>query len=150
MASSSISLVIQRARRLRDRRGASVGAHYLRQARRQGFVCAVCHCPEELCQDHSHSTGKCRGLLCRACNLALGAIENLSPWAWALGELREAQAILDYILEWYPKDLPRRYTENPFDDSYQERFTRGDEVKLRHRNPHEIQRVGRVSKSPKY
>lgn len=41
----------------------------------QGNGCAACHAPiteETLHVDHCHSTGRIRGLLCRACNLSLG------------------------------------------------------------------------------
>lgn len=47
----------------------------------QGHVCAICKRPERikgrnLCVDHCHSTGKVRGLLCNACNIALGKLED--------------------------------------------------------------------------
>lgn len=47
----------------------------------QDGMCAVCHGPEvvnrsgkiiSLAVDHCHSTGKVRGLLCRACNSGIG------------------------------------------------------------------------------
>lgn len=49
----------------------------------QGGVCAICKKPEtavirgvaiSLSVDHCHDTGKARGLLCRACNNALGML----------------------------------------------------------------------------
>lgn len=48
---------------------------------KQGHVCAICKRPERiegrnLCVDHCHSTGEVRGLLCNACNIALGKLED--------------------------------------------------------------------------
>jgi hypothetical protein len=70
-----------RAKRLR-KLGVSVVV-YDELSRRQNGVCAVCGNPESgrhyrsravirLAVDHSHLTGKVRGLLCRACNVGLG------------------------------------------------------------------------------
>lgn len=45
----------------------------------QKGMCAICgKAPEgrRLCVDHSHETGKVRGLLCYRCNIALGYIED--------------------------------------------------------------------------
>ena len=36
----------------------------------QGFTCAICRKPtKKMVVDHSHLTGKTRGLLCRRCNV---------------------------------------------------------------------------------
>ena len=40
------------------------------------FVCEICGRTEKLCVDHDHKTKKFRGLLCQACNRALGWFEN--------------------------------------------------------------------------
>mgnify|MGYP006369172057 CR=1 FL=1 len=40
------------------------------------FVCEICGKTENLCVDHDHKTKKFRGLLCQACNRALGWFEN--------------------------------------------------------------------------
>jgi len=53
----------------------------------QDGKCAICgkeetrihnrsHKIQQLCVDHSHTTGKVRQLLCHACNVALGAIND--------------------------------------------------------------------------
>ncbi|WP_159083913.1 endonuclease VII domain-containing protein [Nocardioides terrigena] len=58
---------------------------YLAMHDEQGGVCAICHEPEgmtykgkpkALCVDHDHETGKVRGLLCAACNFALGKFRD--------------------------------------------------------------------------
>jgi hypothetical protein len=47
---------------------------------RQGGVCAICKRPPpvkgHLAVDHNHITGQLRGLLCRACNTALGSFNE--------------------------------------------------------------------------
>ena len=58
----------------------------------QNGLCAICHQPETflhkrspdpakhfvppLCVDHDHKTGQIRGLLCTACNVAIGRLEE--------------------------------------------------------------------------
>lgn len=51
----------------------------------QGNACAICGIthnglrqgrPKGMSIDHDHNTGKVRGLLCDACNLALGKMED--------------------------------------------------------------------------
>lgn len=58
---------------------------YNAQSEKQNHVCAICNEPEiaiihgkkiSLAVDHCHNTGKVRGLLCRACNNAIGAFKH--------------------------------------------------------------------------
>jgi hypothetical protein len=46
----------------------------------QGYVCAICkeECKTKnsLSVDHDHKTGKVRGLLCNACNRAIGMLKD--------------------------------------------------------------------------
>lgn len=43
----------------------------------QNGKCAICDKPyENLSIDHSHTTGKVRGLLCQSCNARLGVLED--------------------------------------------------------------------------
>lgn len=45
----------------------------------QSGVCAIClkaDPPRSLAVDHCHKTGKIRGLLCRACNVSIGLLED--------------------------------------------------------------------------
>jgi hypothetical protein len=48
----------------------------------QGGGCAICktECPggklKYFCVDHDHATGKIRGLLCNACNVAIGLLKD--------------------------------------------------------------------------
>lgn len=49
-------------------------AEYRQVEQEQGGCCAICgdKPTERLCADHSHQSGKRRGLLCPSCNKALG------------------------------------------------------------------------------
>lgn len=55
---------------------------YNRILNSQKGVCAICGLPESnkrmknLAVDHNHNTGKVRGLLCRNCNIAIGALNT--------------------------------------------------------------------------
>jgi hypothetical protein len=68
---------------------------YARRAAEQGGVCAIClsKCPtgRALAVDHSHLTGKVRGLLCNRCNTGLGSFKD-NP-----ARLRKAA---EYIESW--------------------------------------------------
>lgn len=43
---------------------------------KQDGHCAICNHEKELQIDHDHKTGKVRGLLCRACNTAIGKFKD--------------------------------------------------------------------------
>ena len=46
---------------------------------KQDGVCAICGKPptkQKLCVDHCHHTDKVRGLLCKACNAAIGQLQD--------------------------------------------------------------------------
>jgi len=47
---------------------------YKRLVELSGGACAICRIIGPLNIDHDHKTGEVRGLLCRTCNLALGAL----------------------------------------------------------------------------
>lgn len=58
---------------------------YKEQSAKQGDACAICNQPEtavirgkviSLAVDHCHDTGKVRGLLCAACNTAIGSMKH--------------------------------------------------------------------------
>lgn len=57
-------------------------AEYEAMVAAQNGVCAICLKPptkgngKKLCIDHCHTTGKIRGLLCCACNSAIGNMED--------------------------------------------------------------------------
>lgn len=42
----------------------------------QNSRCAICSSSDRLVVDHSHETGEVRGLLCHACNVALGLLKD--------------------------------------------------------------------------
>ena len=57
---------------------------YDQKLKEQGGVCAVCgrdNGKRRLAVDHNHQTGRPRGLLCTACNMALNRIESIPNWA---------------------------------------------------------------------
>lgn len=67
-----------RARQLKSRYGLTPTA-WEAMAAGQGYRCALCRRQTKLVVDHDHETGKVRGLLCRACNTALGALGDSLP-----------------------------------------------------------------------
>ena len=72
--------------------------HYESLLRKQGGACSVCKKPEtatartgvvrRLNVDHCHDTGKVRGLLCVACNVAIGM---------ACDDPKRLRALADYL-----------------------------------------------------
>ncbi len=73
----------------------------------QGGLCAVCKRPEsenngkKLAVDHNHTTGNIRGLLCLACNTAIGSLKDSKELV---------KKAFEY-LDWYEKTIP---TEEAF------------------------------------
>jgi hypothetical protein len=67
--------------RMRKRYGITL-EDYERMMVEQGGGCAICgltenqwkNAPTKLCVDHDHDSGLVRGLLCRRCNVGLGAL----------------------------------------------------------------------------
>lgn len=62
-----------------------------RMVAEQGNLCALCGCPmQRPVVDHSHVTGKVRGVLCHPCNIKLPAVEDMGwvmlAWAYLEGE----------------------------------------------------------------
>lgn len=59
-------------------------AQYQEMLEAQGGVCLLCCRPptpdKALAVDHCHKTGMVRGLLCDACNLALGVVDRCPEW----------------------------------------------------------------------
>jgi hypothetical protein len=77
---------LQARRSVLTKYGLSI-SDYERLLELQCGVCAICEMPEKklhrrtgeirrLSVDHDHTTGKVRGLLCAACNLAIGNIRD--------------------------------------------------------------------------
>ena len=60
---------------LLKRYGISIEEYNL-QLEKQGNACAICRVVKKLHVDHSHSTGKFRGLLCFECNSGLGNMKD--------------------------------------------------------------------------
>lgn len=78
--------------RLKTRYGIS-REQYEAMLEAQDGVCAICKgsckTDERLSVDHSHETGKVRGLLCRSCNMRIGVLEQ-SEWVESAKKYLEA------------------------------------------------------------
>src|SRR6266436_1757912 len=56
--------------------------------------CQICGSPKDLCIDHDHSDGMVRGVICRLCNIALGAIkDNISILSSMINYINNARSI---------------------------------------------------------
>jgi hypothetical protein len=67
-------------------------------------VCGICRSTQNLVRDHDHDTGRCRGWLCRRCNIAFGYVEGLSRYAIKWKELEIMRAMLAYAEYWGEMD----------------------------------------------
>ena len=67
-----IQTIRKTRRKRRLRRYGLTEPTFAAMAEKQLGLCAICLSAFRLVVDHSHSTGKVRGLLCRNCNRALG------------------------------------------------------------------------------
>ena len=75
-----------RARQHRkDRYGLTPDAYEALQQKAAGY-CLVCGRSEILYIDHSHETGKVRGLICHKCNVAAGMLSDSSTTALRLAK----------------------------------------------------------------
>lgn len=72
----------------RERRYQITSEHYEKLLHHQDRKCAICKQGKRLFVDHNHQTGIVRGLLCNACNLAIGILqENVKFLASAIDYL---------------------------------------------------------------
>jgi len=60
----------------RERRYGITPEQYTHLLNEQFGKCALCRRRSAVCIDHDHRTGKVRALLCRSCNIGLGAFED--------------------------------------------------------------------------
>ena len=87
-------------------------AYTLKLWKEQGSKCPVCLSDGknskgqfDICLDHCHESGQCRGALCRGCNGALGKMEN-AVGRWGAGGMTY-EKILPWIrraLEYYDQE----------------------------------------------
>lgn len=86
-------------------------AFTLQQLGRQGGKCLICDqvidtdVPKSAVLDHDHTTGECRGVLCRACNGAEGKVANAAG-RWGARSMEYAR-----ILPWLKRLIA--YLESP-------------------------------------
>lgn len=70
------------------------GRDYMFILSKQNGVCAICKNKElrpkkgtivgmELSVDHCHTTGRVRGLLCQACNMGIGFLQDNEEYLWS-------------------------------------------------------------------
>jgi hypothetical protein len=81
----------------RGRRYGLSGSRILSRIRRHGGLCALCQLRHAKVIDHDHATGVARGLLCAACNGAVGHYERRPEEFRSLYGDPEAVAIIDYL-----------------------------------------------------
>jgi hypothetical protein len=64
-----------RSAKMKNRYGITLEQYELMLASQSG-ACAICKSFTELVIDHNHETNEVRGLLCRPCNFAIGALRE--------------------------------------------------------------------------
>jgi hypothetical protein len=102
---------------------------YERMLKAQGGVCAICYQPnpggKRLAVDHDHATGRVRGLLCQACNLALGFMRDNAARLNAAAYYLERTAMnsekvhLNIKVTRFKDDPTAQGVIRPADDSWQ-------------------------------
>lgn len=93
---------------------------YKAQYDKQQGCCAICREQmDNLCLDHSHWTGGCRGLLCTQCNLTLGRVECLFERLYFDDmSIIAASSLLGYLQSWdYRCQWNKNIKVDSFDDS---------------------------------
>jgi hypothetical protein len=81
---------------------------YVAMSHKQGGKCAICNSEEtnlhitggttrKLAVDHNHTTGQVRGLLCGACNKAIGYFQE---------DVQRLKSAVTYLESFIPKDVP--------------------------------------------
>ena len=68
-------------------------AHFISLLIEQGYKCAICKDATKLFVDHNHTTNQVRGLLCSACNSAIGFLKDNREHLKAAMEYLEYAAI---------------------------------------------------------
>lgn len=111
-------------------------AYTLKLWKEQGGKCPVCEGDGknnkgvfDICLDHCHESGQCRGALCRSCNGALGKMEN-AVGRWGAGGMEYSKVIpwIRRALEYY--DQPQQPYLYPG-----------------HKSPEEVQEARRVRRN---
>jgi len=66
---------INKNKKLKNRYGITLKEYNI-MIKNQNGKCAICQNINDLCVDHDHNTSKVRSLICRKCNVGLGAFRD--------------------------------------------------------------------------